>query len=522
MHKELTRNCKNKKRRRAAAGLLAALLVCVFVLTGCGLSAADTEPFRAAEEPNERDFGLPEILRPLLGLGLQEADRLSYSRADGTAIVSRYEKQIAAGRSLKASFYDMPASGFALAGSLVAGDDASGAQTGSAFDILKLVRSSFSLHWCEGGVWNEVSDAEGLYSSGCIFLETPQENLVLYMPKLYEHIENDCVHYLSDSDGYLDIRACEEGWEISLKAVLGGPGTSSDFFFGSSEEPVIDWEQPYMKNFWSGYTNDGDGRMLYTGYYWISASTYRPTGPDVYSNCTACYLGKSFLYGEDYYPVMKGLYLFIQDAMLQRQNEAGFWASESFSTWLNTDYGVGTGYYDTRFNSDLARILLTAYEKSQDRRLKEALERYADFYSKFANECGWEAGGGIFVPDYYHPDITKTPHCALNHQLAEIEVLWEAGRLLERPDLIELADRMLTAIEGTAKRWIMPNNNLEYGIFEDGHFGLTDYPYLTYNDLYDVQEMLGAMGRPRSAGLDLLMNAKKIWMDRNGVTEYKK
>ena len=36
--------------------------------------------------------------------------------------------------------------------------------------------------------------------------------------------------------------------------------------------------------------------------------------------------------------------------------------------------------------------------------------------------------------------------------------------------------------------------------FPDGHFGLEDYPYLTYNDLSDMQALLESMGRSRSAG----------------------
>jgi hypothetical protein len=51
--------------------------------------------------------------------------------------------------------------------------------------------------------------------------------------------------------------------------------------------------------------------------------------------------------------------------------------------------------------------------------------------------------------------------------------------------------------------------------------GLTDYPYLTYNDLCDVQDILAAMGRVRDPDLQMLMDSKKAWMDDNGVEGYR-
>ncbi len=378
-----------------------------------------------------------------------------------------------------------------------------------------------TLRWYSGGEWTELSLAAGIYQASCMFLDTDSGNYVIYMPKAYEDIENGSVRYIPGYDGRLFVRETGDGgFRVDVTA-QGYGGTHSDFFLSRTDGPVLNWDNKNNRGFWKTYANDGDGRMLYGNYYFISEATYVPTGADVYSNCPACYLGKSFVHGASYYPAMRGLAVFILDTMMQAQNAEGFWPSLSLSLWLQQDYGIGADYYDTRFNSDLAEVFLAAYESMGGEEFKDALGRYMDFYLELAAEQGWSPGEGLFVPDYYKPGMTK-PHTALNHQLAEMSVLYKCGRLLDRPELTELADSMLAAVECTADGWIMPDGDLEYGIFPDGHFGLEDYPYLTYNDLSDMQALLESMGRGRSAGLQKLMDSKKLWMDRNGVTDYKK
>jgi hypothetical protein len=51
--------------------------------------------------------------------------------------------------------------------------------------------------------------------------------------------------------------------------------------------------------------------------------------------------------------------------------------------------------------------------------------------------------------------------------------------------------------------------------------GYTDYPYLTYNDLYNVQNDLERILGMRNPVLDTLMQSKKLWMDKQGIIGYK-
>ncbi|MBO6055033.1 MAG: hypothetical protein J6P31_05875 [Oscillospiraceae bacterium] len=241
----------------------------------------------------------------------------------------------------------------------------------------------------------------------------------------------------------------------------------------------------------------------------------------MYANCAASYCTRVFAEGADSFEAMKDLAFFMIDTTIRQQNSQGYWPSTAVSTWLLQDYRIGAGYYDTRFNSDFARILIAFYEQFGGDCIYDALSRYLDFYVLFVEQNAWEMFGGIVVPDYGYPGMI-TPHMALNHELAEMQVLYRASVRLNRPELEELADRLLTAIENSAYAWIAPDGNLHYGVFPDGRFGMWEYPYLTYNDLFEMQQLLEEKGRTRSPALDRMMDSKRVWLDRNGITEYKK
>jgi hypothetical protein len=218
---------------------------------------------------------------------------------------------------------------------------------------------------------------------------------------------------------------------------------------------------------------------------------------------------------------MKGMSVYILDTMMQSRSEEGYAPCYAVSEWLSRDYNIGAGYYDTRFNSDLTEIYLAAYDRYGGEEYLDVINKYMDFYVSFAKDQGWYWDKGLFVPDYYSRGSGKT-HTALNHQLAEMAVLYKCGELLNRPELTELADKMLVAVEESAKDWIKSDHDLHYAVFPDRSFGLQDYDYLTYDDMFNMQEQLEAMGRKRSSAIKRLMDNKKIWMDRQEITRYKK
>ena len=83
----------------------------------------------------------------------------------------------------------------------------------------------------------------------------------------------------------------------------------------------------------------------------------------------------------------------------------------------------------------------------------------------------------------------------------------------------KLAERMLQAVRDTAENWIRSDGDLHYARLPDGSYGRDDYPYLTYNDLYLLQTYLEGKGRAVPE-LQRLMDAKRAWMDANGITGY--
>ena len=74
--------------------------------------------------------------------------------------------------------------------------------------------------------------------------------------------------------------------------------------------------------------------------------------------------------------------------------------------------------------------------------------------------------------------------------------------------------------ELTADQWRMAEGNLYYAYLPDGAMMDGDYPYLTYNDLLDLQSLYTARHGSLSVALQTLMDSKRVWMDANGVTDY--
>jgi len=206
--------------------------------------------------------------------------------------------------------------------------------------------------------------------------------------------------------------------------------------------------------------------------------------------------------------------------------EEDYYKTEPESSWLKEAYNIDGGYYDTRFNADMGVALIKAYQKYHEPYFLETAQKMLNFYMDFAknnhytfyndlSEQGW------LVQDYWHENGAYTPvHSALNHQLQEMYFVYLMGEELKDPAVIELGDTLLKGVEITADIWVKPNLDLHYGYTPNGTFDKADYPDLTYNDMYNVQNQLLDMGRDRNESLDKLMQSKKAYMDAQGITSY--
>lgn len=397
-------------------------------------------------------------------------------------------------------------------------------QTGSMVLEAWTVNGSCTLRYYDQSAaqWVEAPVSEQVVQAGMAELELEDGSAYLiYLPKTYIRRENDSLEYLPDQNGTLQIEQEDDHWLLTLNGTAPEEDTVCDYLMVSSDSPLIDWSHPTCRALWANYTMDGDGKWCYDGYYWPSPYNYIPTGTNYLYRCPASYLIRSFANAASVHRAAEDLAIAMLDTTSQLQNAYGFWPTTPQSQWLSDDYGIAAGFYDTRFNTDLIEIYIKVYTRYGGDLLRETLERYAGFYTSFAEANHFESvNGGWFVEDYFHPDGNLPTHCSLNHQAAECIALYHLSDVLEREDLAVLAGKLLLAIKDTAPNWINDNGDLHYCIFPNGSYGMQDYPYLTYNDLYNLQALLIDKTGEADADLTFLMTEKLMWMDANGVTGY--
>ena len=376
----------------------------------------------------------------------------------------------------------------------------------------------------DGKSWRIEPLSAGRYDGSCCYIDSEGgASCWCYLPQSYYLRDNNSLEYIPGGNGWLEARRYSDGWLLTLMTPGSGAGTSAEYTVFTSEHPLFNWTERdhAAERFMVAYTLNTDGRWCYDGYYYEAPSTYVPSGENYFYRNVSCYFGKSMVFGADAYYGCNVFTQIIVDIMLRQQNAAGYLPSCSVSTWLLNDYGIGGGYYDTRFNSDWMETLYLVYTKSENDEIPPAVKRYFAFYLQHAQEHHrTTANGGWLVDDYSITGTKTETHTSLNHQLAEASALYHWGDLLGDGELVELADRMLQAVFDTTDKWIREDSNLHYSVSPAWVYGETDYPYLTYNDLFQMQKLLVSRGRERSPELDRLMDAKRSWMQKNGVTGY--
>ena len=140
---------------------------------------------------------------------------------------------------------------------------------------------------------------------------------------------------------------------------------------------------------------------------------------------------RSFLYQAGSTRTARDLSIAMLDTMISEQSDDGCWPTLSGSTWLESEYGIGAGFFDTRFNTEFAGLLLLAEYRFPSDIYRDSLRRYCGFIKDFAENYHSETGlGGWFIPDYWHEGMSSVSHTSLNHQLAEILFLYRASDAL--------------------------------------------------------------------------------------------
>ncbi|NDL67246.1 hypothetical protein [Anaerotalea alkaliphila] len=376
-----------------------------------------------------------------------------------------------------------------------------------------------------------------LPGDGPLFLETAEYNLFLGQPYLYRDLGRGTIQAAEGGSG-ITLQRQGDGWLVTVSLQPEGQSgvrfldQEHGLLYGAgSREPLLDLSDPGTAERWSRYDFTRQARLGFDGYYYKSPASYTPSGPGAYWRNPSMYLISHLVKNGDSLldELLGASYLALGSANL---NAAGFFPSLPESGWLRSNYGMEPGFFDTRFNADMLETYLLAWEKYGYGNFWATARTLGDFYlwHGTANhrttlpvlekgplllpEEGW------LVEDYSMGDSSLDTHISLNHQLQAIHAFLHLYRVGGAEADLDFAVRMLLGIEHTRDRWVMGDGNLEYAILPDGSMGYEDYSTLTYNDLVRVQAVFGQLFGKRNPALDMLMGHKRLWMDRNGISDY--
>ena len=370
--------------------------------------------------------------------------------------------------------------------------------------------------------WVVLQDPDRDKFSTTLFLSFDHLELILVPPLAYEEMENSCLRSLVHQDGAVTINRIKEGdWQVTISwptFLRKNNGLRYWWVFASDQE-LIDWSNPTLSFIWSGYSFTDELRWCGDGLYQEAPADYQPGGKGVFFLNPATYIPARFILTGGS-RAADGIGVIMLDIVRRKYNEEGYIPVSTSSGWLYQDYNIGPGYFDTRWNTDLAQAYFVAGRKFQVPDFTKTALRYAAFLKKHIQEEGFSLPErqGILPPDYGWYGAHKTTHASLNHVLAEALFFYQT----EVKEYINVADQLILAIEEIGTDWLLPDGNLQYGFCLDGSTVGVDYPYLTYNDLYAIQAYYNSVHRAPSVILTLLMESKRAWMDQHGIVEYKK
>lgn len=353
-----------------------------------------------------------------------------------------------------------------------------------------------------------------------LYLETSQESMMLSVPGVYEVDTQGCyVRALDDKAPSYRIEQIEGGYRISY-AFKQNETQQAQLWCYQKRGSLFSFDADTLSLLWR---NDltGKARLLMDGYYYEMPTAYLPTGENMYYNNAACHTGRNFLAESD--STLGTLAYVMLHTSMGNQNEMGFVPTAPVSVWLQQDYGIGSNFYDTRFNADYFSALVTAYERFGDASMLQAAQRYAAFLLTHVPEHSYSAGpGALLLQDYWSEDMRTPTHVSLNHQLAQIEFLLKLYANTADAQVLSLAHGLLSGIENTREDWLLPDRNLVYALHAPSGESLSDYPYLTYNDLFETARLLSQLGLDGYTFPNRLMGEKLVWMQANGVQDYRK
>jgi hypothetical protein len=391
---------------------------------------------------------------------------------------------------------------------------------------LRLPGTEGTVRWydTDSQQWHVVP-AGGTLPIQYLYVTTTQGTMFIAPPFLYrpaEHMSRECQMALVKP---LEVVQTGAGLVITARFAQRA-GLEGHLWYIRSDKHLIEWTE-MNERLWGVHLRLSQ-RWLYYGYYYYSPATYRPTGPGMFWRSPGSHwpvslvrTGGSVLSDQLGYMMMS--------VIADNQSPGGYWLSEPLSLFVRDNAGIGPGFYDTRFNHEMAETLFIAWHKHGEPRFLDAAVAAADYILKHAGAhhrvnrgpdgtAGWLAydygwpGGGAFRPVW----------TSLNHQLQTIYTLLTAYAAAGHERHLDMAWRLIHGLRNVGDAWIRADGGgLHYAVMPDGRFGFTDYPFLTYNDLVRHQAIVEALGFGRDDVFDRLIDAKRAQMERDGITGYR-
>lgn len=293
-----------------------------------------------------------------------------------------------------------------------------------------------------------------------------------------------------------------------------------------SDKKLVDLSDGNQRKIWGNYDISNNSRLAEDGYYYKSPNSYKPYTENSFWRNPSMYVVQSWIKtgGSLASDILGRSYLLIGADNI---NEEGYLPTLPESNWLNTDYDIGAGFFDTRFNADIGETYLKAYKKFGYSQFRDSYLKLAKYYSTHVKNNHYkvfDSGGkeGWLVEDYAYKTKHKPTHVSLNHQIHAANWFLKMYEVEKEKSFEDIGLKMLNGIKITRDKWLKTDGNLHYSYGPDGIMGGKDYPYLTYNDLLLFQKTLSRIYSKSDSDIEILMTFKKYWMDKNGVTDYLK
>jgi hypothetical protein len=350
------------------------------------------------------------------------------------------------------------------------------------------------------------------------FIETSGKYIWIGAPLVYKELGKGTIDAKPGMEQPIEVVQTSKGISLEIRLPQRA-GHVSEFWAMESSEPLVEWGKHSLDQVWLTLDLQRNAKWVYNGYHYKSPSTYEPTGENAFWRIPENYVLRSFLFTGGSKAASNMGYVMLKTTLEQQEPE-GHWKTLPTSQWLRDDYGIPAGFYDTRFNTGAAILMLKGCTLYQDESFCESALKYTDYFHRYANSKHFVINGakvGWLVEDYASISPDKPTHVSLNHQLAEINYLYRAYYVFGRPQDKDLADKMLAGVTNLGNKWILKNGDLHYAYFPNGTFGRADYPYLTYNDLLETQRHYKILYGVEEPTLARLISSKWGWIQKNKV-----